>query len=51
MPLQKVASGVTEFKYTNSEKLYLSLIMDFYNREIITFKVSKRLTLDLPSPF
>ncbi len=47
IPLQKLVTDVTEFKCTNDEKLYLSPIMDLYNREIISFKVSKRPTLDI----
>ena len=47
IPLQKLVTDVTAFKCTNDEKLYLSPIMDLYNREIISFKVSKRPTLDI----
>ena len=47
IPLQKLLTDVTEFKCLNDEKLYLSPIMDLYNREIISFKVLKRPTLDL----
>jgi len=47
IPLQKLVTDVTEFKCTNDEKLYLSPIMDLYNREIISFKISKRPTLDI----
>lgn len=46
-PLQKLVTDVTEFKCINDETLYLSPIMDLYNMEIISFKVSKRPTLDL----
>lgn len=46
-PLQKLVTDVTEFKCLNGEKLYLSPIMDLYNLEIISFKVSKRPTLDI----
>lgn len=46
-PLQKLVTDVTEFKCLNGEKLYLSPIMDLYNLEIISFKVSKKPTLDL----
>lgn len=44
--LQKLVTDVTEFKYTNNEKLYLSPIMDLYNGEILGFSMSKRPTLD-----
>jgi len=47
VPLQKLVTDVTEFKCLNNEKLYLSPIMDLYNSEIISFKVSKRPTLDI----
>ena len=47
IPLQKLVTDVTEFKCLNDEKLYLSPIMDLYNREIISFKISKRPTLDI----
>ena len=47
IPLQKLVTDVTEFKCLNDEKLYLSPIMDLYNREVISFKVSKRPTLNL----
>ena len=46
-PLQKLVTDVTEFKCLNDEKLYLSPIMDLYNREIISFKVAKRPHLQL----
>ncbi len=46
-PLQKLVTDVTEFKCLNDEKLYLSPIMDLYNREIVSFKISRRPTLDL----
>lgn len=47
IPLQKLLTDVTEFKCLQEEKLYLSPILDLYNSEIISFKVSKRPTLDL----
>lgn len=47
IPLQKLLTDVTEFKCLNDEKLYLSPIMDLYNREVISFKISKRPTLDI----
>lgn len=45
--LQKLPTDVTEFKFLQEEKLYLSPILDLYNSKIISFKVSKRPTLDL----
>lgn len=47
IPLQKLVTDVTEFKCLGDQKLYLSPIMDLYNREIISYKISKRPTLDL----
>ncbi|MDN6194128.1 MAG: IS3 family transposase [Alkalibacterium sp.] len=47
IPLQKLVTDVTEFKCLNDKKLYLSPIMDLYNREVISYKISKRPTLDL----
>lgn len=44
--LQKLVTGVTEFKCANQEKLYLSPVMDLYNGEIIGFSMNKRPTLD-----
>ncbi len=49
IPLQKLTTDITEFKCLNNEKLYLSPIMDLYNREILSFKMSKHPTLDLVS--
>lgn len=40
-PNQKWATDVTELKVGN-EKLYLSPILDLYNREIIAFETSRR---------
>lgn len=47
IPLQKLLTDVTEFKCLQEEKLYLSPVLDLYNSEIISFKISKRPTLDL----
>lgn len=43
--LQKIVTDVTEVKYMNDEKLYLSPMMDLYNGEIIGFSISKLPTL------
>jgi putative transposase len=45
--LQKLVTDVTEFKCKEDKKLYLSPIMDLYNREVISFGISNRPTLDL----
>lgn len=47
IPLQKLATDVTEFKCLHDKKLYLSPIMDLYNREIISYKLSESATLDI----
>lgn len=47
IPLQKLVTDVTEFKCLDDQKLYLSPILDLYNSEIISFKISNRPTLDI----
>lgn len=47
IPHQKLATDITEFKYGNGGKLYLSPFMDMFNQEIISFAISKRPSLDL----
>ena len=47
IPLQKIVTDISEFKCLNDEKLPLSPIMDLYNCEVISFKISKRSTLDI----
>ena len=47
IPLQKLVTDITEFKCLGDEKFYLNPILDLYNREIISFGIKKRLTLDL----
>ena len=39
-PFEKLTTDVTEFSVCN-EKVYLSPIMDLYNREIISYSISK----------
>lgn len=46
IPHQKWVTDVTEFK-VNGEKLYLSPILDLYNREIVAFETSKRPVLSM----
>ena len=38
-PFEKLATDVTEFKVCN-DKVYLSPVMDLYNREIISYSIS-----------
>src|SRR5699024_700739 len=45
--IQKLITDITEFKCLESQKLYLSPIMDLYDREIISVNVFKRPTLDI----
>jgi putative transposase len=47
IPLQKVATDITEFKCRDGKKLYLSPFLDMFNGEIIAFGMSNRPTLDL----
>lgn len=47
IPLQKLVTDVSEFKCLKDQKLYLSPIMDLYNREIISYKISNPPTLDI----
>lgn len=47
-PFQKMLTDVTQFKITKTgEILYLSPIMDLYNGEIVSYKVSAAPTLDI----
>ncbi|WP_325890411.1 IS3 family transposase [Mammaliicoccus lentus] len=46
-PYQKLLTDVTQFSIQNgSIKLYLSPILDVYSKEIISYSISKRPTLD-----
>ena len=38
-PYEKLTTDVTQFKVCN-EKVYLSPVMDLYNREIISYSIS-----------
>lgn len=40
-PNQKWVTDVTEFK-VNNQKLYLSPLMDLYNREIVSYEIAER---------
>ena len=40
-PYQKWVTDVTEFK-VNNQKLYLSPVMDLYNREIVSYEIAER---------
>ena len=44
---QKLTTDITEFKCTDSVKLYLSPIMDMFNGEILSYGISMRPTLEL----
>ncbi|MDV3173530.1 MAG: IS3 family transposase [Candidatus Phytoplasma stylosanthis] len=50
-PLQKICADFTSFVYGKEQKLYLSAIMDLYNREIIAYHISDRIdapTISIP---
>ncbi len=38
-PFEKLTTDVTEFKVCD-DKVYLSLVMDLYNREIVSYSIS-----------
>ena len=44
-PFEKLTTDVTQFK-VNNEKIYLSPVMDLYNREIISYSISLRPNLE-----
>ncbi|MHC0039768.1 IS3 family transposase [Pseudoneobacillus sp. C159] len=44
---QKLTTDITEFKCSDSVKLYLNPIMDMYNGEILSYGISMRPTLEL----
>lgn len=47
-PYQKLVTDITQFKIQGTEqRLYLSPIMDLYNNEIISYKISDRPTYDI----
>ncbi|WP_245167090.1 IS3 family transposase [Staphylococcus caeli] len=46
-PYQKVVTDITEFKLNNGQKLYLSVFMDLYSSEILSYGISSRPTLDI----
>ncbi len=46
-PFQKIITDITEFKLSDSTKLYLSPFMDLYNCEILSYSISNRPTLDI----
>lgn len=47
-PYQKLVTDITQFKIQGTEqRLYLSPIMDLYNSEIISYKISDRPTYDI----
>jgi len=47
IPVQKLVTDVTEFKYLGEKKLYLNPILDLYNEEIIAYGIKEHPTLDL----
>lgn len=45
VPRQKLVTDVTELKYGQGKKLYLSPYIDLFNGEVVSFSISKRPTL------
>ncbi|WP_232781536.1 DDE-type integrase/transposase/recombinase, partial [Macrococcoides caseolyticum] len=45
-PYQKLLTDVTQFNIKNGTKLYLSTIFDVCSKEIISYSISKRPTLE-----
>lgn len=46
-PNEKWATDLTEFKFTNNEKFYLSVIIDMFNSEVINYTIGNSPNLDL----
>lgn len=46
-PYQKVVTDITEFKLLDGTKAYLSPFMDLYSLEILSYRISKRPTIDI----
>ncbi|MFP7699460.1 IS3 family transposase [Candidatus Phytoplasma pyri] len=40
-PMQKLFTDITQFKISNHQFLYLSTVIDSYNRKIVAFKISQ----------
>ena len=46
-PNEKWATDITEFKFTNNEKLYLSVVIDMFNSEVINYTIGNSPNLEL----
>ncbi len=46
-PRNKIVTDVTVLKYNKNKKLYLSVMMDLFNNEILSFNISKNNNNDL----
>ena len=46
-PNEKWATDITEFKFTNNEKFYLSAVIDMFNSEVINYTIGNSPNLEL----
>ena len=46
-PNEKWATDITEFKFTNNEKVYLSVVIDMFNSEVINYTIGNSPNLEL----
>lgn len=42
IPQHKVLTDITEFKYGNNKKIYMCVILDLYDRSILSYSLSKK---------
>ncbi|WP_323847937.1 MAG: IS3 family transposase [Phytoplasma sp.] len=46
-PYQKLCTDITYLTYGKNQTLYLSVIMDLYNREIVTYNIGSKMTHEM----
>ncbi|MGL9687486.1 MAG: DDE-type integrase/transposase/recombinase [Candidatus Phytoplasma sp. TWB_XP] len=46
-PLEKLCTDITIITYENGEKLYISAILDIYNRRILAYDISDKIDTNL----
>ena len=46
-PLEKVLTDITEFKYGTGKKVYMCAALDLYDRSILSYSISTKVTLGL----
>ena len=46
-PLEKVLTDITEFKYGTGKKVYICATLDLYDRSILSYSISTKVTLGL----